>query len=159
MVKLQGNNLELTVFATGGGNTQRQRPPRLSLSLSLSRLLSSLSLSGKTENEQQHKTVCPKSYLYTYDFRAIYKYSLNEPLANIFTNMSPHPDLSPGTFIIRLRNRGSSASGSVAGVFIIRLRSRVLFIIRLRSRVLFIRLHAGYSSSGFMPGTLHPPVP
>ena len=80
-MKLQGNNLELTVFATGGGNTQRQRPLRLSLSLSLSAALTSLPLRGKQKSEQQQQTVCPKSYLYTYDFRAIYKYSLKGALA------------------------------------------------------------------------------
>ena len=48
MVKLQGNNLELTVFATGGGNTQRRRPLPFSPSLSLSAaLFTSVSLSGK----------------------------------------------------------------------------------------------------------------
>jgi hypothetical protein len=39
MVKLQGNNLELTIFATGGGITQRQQP-LFSHALTLSRLLS-----------------------------------------------------------------------------------------------------------------------
>ena len=53
------------------------------------------------------KTVCPKSYLYAYDFRAIYKYSLKGPWQTYSQNMSPHPDLSPGTyFITRFRNRG-----------------------------------------------------
>ena len=40
--ELQGDDLELAVLATGGGNTQRRRPLPLSrsISLSLSRLLS-----------------------------------------------------------------------------------------------------------------------
>ena len=75
--ELQGDDLELAILATGGGITQRRRPLPFSLSLSLSAALTSLPLNGKTENEQQQQqTVCPKSYLYTYDFRAIYKYSL-----------------------------------------------------------------------------------
>ena len=65
MVKLQGNNLELTIFATGGGNTQRQRPLRLSLSLSLSRLLSSLSLSGKQKMSNNTKLFA-LSHIYTH---------------------------------------------------------------------------------------------
>ena len=31
---------------------------------------------------------CPKSYLYSYELRSIYKYSLNRLTQNIFTNMS-----------------------------------------------------------------------
>ena len=79
MVKLQGNNLELTIFATGGGTTQRRQRP---LSLTLFLHTAALSLhsytnkSGNTKMSNNNKTVCPKSYLYTYDFRAIYIYSL-----------------------------------------------------------------------------------
>ena len=64
-VKLRGNDLELTIFATGGGNTQRQRPLTLSLSVALFTLAPTR---VAMHNEQQHasayKTVCPRSYLY-----------------------------------------------------------------------------------------------
>ena len=114
MMKLQGNNLELTVFATGGGNTLRQRPLRLSHSLGCSHFAPS---SWKTENEQQqHKTVCPKSYLYTYDFWAIYKYSLKGSWQT-YSQICPR---------IRISLRVHSSSGSVTGVFSIRLRNRGL---------------------------------
>ena len=42
--ELQGDDLELTVLATGGGITQRRRPLPSSFSLTLSRLLSLRSL-------------------------------------------------------------------------------------------------------------------
>ena len=37
---------------------------------------------------------CPKSYLYLYELRAIYKYSLNRLTQNIFTNLSSLPVLT-----------------------------------------------------------------
>ena len=66
MVKLQGNNLELTVFATGGGNTQRQRPPRFSLSLSLSAALTSLPLRGKQKMSNNNIKLFALSHIYTH---------------------------------------------------------------------------------------------
>ena len=119
--ELQGDDLELAVLATGGGNTQRRRPLPLSLSLaiylSLSHgcSLSSLLLSGKTEKMSNNiKTVCPKSYLYTYDFGAIYNYSLKGPWQT-YSQICPR---------IRISLRVHSSSGSEAGVFIIRFRNR-----------------------------------
>ena len=44
MMKLRGNDLELTTFATGGGNTMEEATTSLSHSLSLTRLLSLFTL-------------------------------------------------------------------------------------------------------------------
>ena len=51
--ELQGDDLELTVLATGGGITQRRRPLPflLSLSLSLTAALTSLSLEWKNRKK------------------------------------------------------------------------------------------------------------
>ena len=66
MVRLQGNNLELAVLATGGGITQRRRPLPSPFSLSLSLGCSHFAPSSwKTENEQQHKLFA-LSHIYTY---------------------------------------------------------------------------------------------
>ena len=121
--ELQGDDLELAVLATGGGNTQRRRPLlslTLSLSLSLSRLLSTFTLlEWKNKKMRSNsKTVCPKSYLYSYDFWAIYKYSL-EGSWQTYSQICPR---------IRISLRVHPSSGSEAGVFIIRFRYRVLFI-------------------------------
>ena len=144
--ELQGDNLELAVLATGGGITQRRRP--LLLSLALSHGCSHFTLSKwKTKKmSNNNKTVCPKSYLYSYDFRAIYRYSL-EGSWKTYLQICPcirwvlspglrHPDLS-----------GYSSSGPC--------------------RVLLIRISPGLPASfiRFMPGlhrrfrTSHPEGP
>ena len=121
--------------------TEATTSSSLSLSLSLSAAL--FTLSKKNRKWATHsKTVCPKSYLYTYDFRAIYKYSLKGPWQT-YSQICPR---------IRISLRVHSSSGSVTGVFSIRLRNRglhhpdpypgtlhpascrVLFIIRFRNR-------------------------
>ena len=86
----------------------------LSHFLSLTAASSSLLLSKNRKMISNSKTVCPKSYLYTYDFRAIYKYSLKGPWQT-YSQICPR---------IRISLRVHTSSGSVTGVFIIRLRSR-----------------------------------
>ena len=72
--KHRGNDLLHLYFATRWLQW-RQRPLSLSLSLSHSVSIHSYALyTYNYKSVQQHKLFCPKSYLYTYDFRAIYTY-------------------------------------------------------------------------------------
>ena len=88
----------------------------LTAALSLSRLLSLFTpLEWKNRKmNSNNKTVCPNSYLYTYDFRAIYNYSLKGPWQT-YSQICPR---------IRISLRVHSSSGSETGVFIIRFRNR-----------------------------------
>ena len=78
---LRGNELDLCIFA----NRWLQQSIALFLSLSLSM---SLSLYNNMTITTTLQSDCPKSCLYLYELRAIYKYSLNRLTQNIFTDMS-----------------------------------------------------------------------
>ena len=107
MVKLQGNNLELTIFATGGGNTQRQRP----LTLSLSIALFTLAPTRVAIHNEQHYCSSNKQFalghIYTNMTFGLFTNIASTALGNIFTNMSPHPVSTShrARIFIRFRNR------------------------------------------------------
>ena len=109
MVKLQGNNLELTIFATGGGNTQRQQPLTHSLSNALFTLAPTrVAIQYEQQHASTHKTVCPRSYIYTkMTFGLFTNIASKGSWKNIFTNMSPHP--------VSTLTGPVSSSGSVTG--------------------------------------------
>ena len=103
-----------------------------SLSLSLSHgcsLFTPLKWKNRKMRSNNNKTVCPKSYLYTYDFWANYICSL-EGSWQTYSQICPR---------IRICLRVHPSSGSEAGIFNIRIRNRVC-IIQFRYRVLFVRV-------------------
>ena len=106
-VKLRGNDLELTIFATGGGNTQRQRP----LTLSLSIALFTLAPTRVAIHNEQHYCSSNKQFalghIYTNMTFGLFTNIASTALGNIFTNMSPHPVSTShrARIFIRFRNR------------------------------------------------------
>ena len=91
----RGNDLVLAIFAR---RRLQQRVLVATLSLSLTHSLSlSLYRSLYSYNSMTTTTLrsdCPKSYLYLYELRSIYKRSLNRLTEDIFTNLSSLPVLT-----------------------------------------------------------------